>query len=150
MVLMNTKPEITRMIFLTGYHLFLFKGFRWFSGSFWPSWSTWTSCKFHHIITDSASFATFVAVVTCVCFHQQGSIGQKGSKGSNVSLYSSEMPLVTRYFIHFLFNSFSFFFFFRQGVQGQKGDPGLVGLPGPPVCLSGVSVDVSKHNTAAL
>lgn len=112
MVLMNTKPEITCMIFLTGYQLFLFKGCRWFSGSFWPSWSTWTSCKFHHIITESASIATFVAVVTCVCFHQQGSIGQKGSKGSNVSLYSSAMPLVTRYFIHFLFNSLSFFFFF--------------------------------------
>lgn len=120
MVLMNNKPETTCRIFLTGYQLFLFKGCRWFSGSFWPSWSTWTSCKFHHIITESASFATFVAVVTCVCFHQQGSVGQKGSKGSNVSFHSSEMPLVTRYCIRFLFNSFSFFFFSSGCTRSER------------------------------
>lgn len=96
------------MIFLTGDH-FLFKGCWWIPGSSRPSWSTWTSCKFHNMFIKCVPFVTVVAVV---CFHQQGTVGQKGSKGSNVSPYSLELLLGTHCFIHFLF-----FFFFLVRVH---------------------------------
>lgn len=143
---MNNKPEIACVIFLTGYQLFLFKGCRWFSGSFWPSWSTWTSCKFHHIITESASFATFVAVVTCVFPPTGLRRAERFQRLKCEFIFIRDATCYTLFHPVFIY----LFFFFRQGVQGQKGDPGLFGLPGPPVCLSGVSAGVSKHNTAAL
>lgn len=50
------------MIFLTGDH-FLFKGCWWIPGSSRPSWSTWTSCKFHNMFIKCVPFVTVVAVV---------------------------------------------------------------------------------------
>lgn len=43
--------------------MFLFKGCWWFPGSSRPSWSTWTSCKFHNMFSEHVSYSC------CGCCH---------------------------------------------------------------------------------